>query len=118
MEFVPGYREANSPRFNGNNGHGSGHAPAATTDSVAKELTSLIETHVNGAGSTSASARFANSASGLNVLPETGDSPAVRNLQFAGFQSDAPACDSCGAITVRNGNCYLCHNCGASMGCS
>ncbi len=34
------------------------------------------------------------------------------------LQSDAPACDSCGAITVRNGNCYLCHNCGQSMGCS
>ena len=34
------------------------------------------------------------------------------------IQSDAPACDSCGAITVRNGNCYLCHNCGQSMGCS
>jgi ribonucleoside-diphosphate reductase alpha chain len=41
-----------------------------------------------------------------------------RNEQFAGFQVDAPACDNCGAITVRNGNCYLCHNCGASMGCS
>ena len=38
--------------------------------------------------------------------------------QFARFQSDAPACDNCGAITVRNGNCYLCHNCGNSMGCS
>ena len=38
--------------------------------------------------------------------------------QFAQFQVDAPACDSCGAITVRNGNCYLCHNCGNSMGCS
>lgn len=37
---------------------------------------------------------------------------------FASFQSDAPACDNCGAITVRNGNCYLCHNCGNSMGCS
>ena len=33
-------------------------------------------------------------------------------------QSDAPSCDNCGAITVRNGNCYLCHNCGNSMGCS
>ena len=38
--------------------------------------------------------------------------------QFASFQTDAPACDNCGAITVRNGNCYLCHNCGNSMGCS
>ncbi|MCY2973517.1 MAG: vitamin B12-dependent ribonucleotide reductase [Planctomycetota bacterium] len=44
--------------------------------------------------------------------------PQVRDEQFASFQSDAPACDSCGSITVRNGNCYLCHNCGNSLGCS
>ena len=43
---------------------------------------------------------------------------ATRSDQFASFQTDAPACDNCGAITVRNGNCYLCHNCGNSMGCS
>ena len=42
----------------------------------------------------------------------------ARTDQFASFQLDAPACDSCGAITVRNGNCYLCYNCGNSMGCS
>ncbi len=42
----------------------------------------------------------------------------VRSEQFASFQVDAPSCDNCGAITVRNGNCYLCHNCGNSMGCS
>ena len=41
-----------------------------------------------------------------------------RSDQFARFQVDAPACDNCGSITVRNGNCYLCHNCGNSMGCS
>lgn len=46
------------------------------------------------------------------------DGPQIRSQQFARFQSDAPACDACGAITVRNGNCYLCHNCGQSMGCS
>ncbi len=39
-------------------------------------------------------------------------------VQLAPFQSDAPSCDNCGAITVRSGNCYLCHNCGNSMGCS
>jgi ribonucleoside-diphosphate reductase alpha chain len=43
---------------------------------------------------------------------------ASRDDQFAAFQSDAPSCDNCGAITVRSGNCYLCYNCGASMGCS
>jgi ribonucleoside-diphosphate reductase alpha chain len=38
--------------------------------------------------------------------------------QYSDFQADAPLCDACGAITVRNGNCYLCYNCGKSMGCS
>ena len=46
------------------------------------------------------------------------DSVNVQSEQFAGFQADAPSCDNCGSITVRNGNCYLCHNCGNSMGCS
>jgi ribonucleoside-diphosphate reductase alpha chain len=47
-----------------------------------------------------------------------GELPHDRNQQFARFQSDAPSCDNCGSITVRNGNCYLCYNCGNSMGCS
>ena len=38
--------------------------------------------------------------------------------QFSHYQADAPACDVCGSITVRNGACYRCHNCGNSMGCS
>lgn len=38
--------------------------------------------------------------------------------QYGTFQSDAPLCDACGAISVRAGNCYLCYNCGKSMGCS
>jgi len=40
------------------------------------------------------------------------------NAQFAHFLEDAPACDICGSITVRNGTCYKCFNCGNSMGCS
>ncbi len=40
------------------------------------------------------------------------------NNQFEHFQDDAPACDICGSITVRNGTCYRCFNCGNSMGCS
>jgi len=51
------------------------------------------------------------------ILSKGGPTTA-RSEQFAEFQSDAPACDNCGAITVRTGNCYLCHNCGSSMGCS
>lgn len=36
----------------------------------------------------------------------------------ASMQGDAPACDVCGAITVRSGTCYKCLNCGNSKGCS
>ena len=42
----------------------------------------------------------------------------LANDGFSRFQIDAPSCDNCGSITVRSGNCYLCHNCGQSMGCS
>jgi len=55
---------------------------------------------------------------GLKMAVNPAASPADRQSQFAKFQIDAPACDNCGSITVRNGNCYLCHNCGNSMGCS
>lgn len=34
------------------------------------------------------------------------------------MMGDAPVCDGCGHITVRNGACYKCLNCGNSMGCS
>ena len=47
-----------------------------------------------------------------------GEPLAKYSSQFARFQTDAPGCDNCGSITVRNGNCYLCYNCGNSMGCS
>ncbi|MBG85030.1 MAG: ribonucleoside-diphosphate reductase, adenosylcobalamin-dependent [Phycisphaerae bacterium] len=36
----------------------------------------------------------------------------------ATLMGDAPPCDVCGSITVRNGTCYKCMNCGNSMGCS
>ena len=38
--------------------------------------------------------------------------------QLSAVQSDAPFCDVCGHITIRNGACYKCLNCGNSMGCS
>ena len=55
---------------------------------------------------------------GLKMVENPEASADDRQSQFAKFQIDAPACDNCGSITVRNGNCYLCHNCGNSMGCS
>ena len=37
---------------------------------------------------------------------------------LADKMGDAPLCDTCGHITVRNGSCYRCFNCGDSKGCS
>jgi ribonucleoside-diphosphate reductase alpha chain len=36
----------------------------------------------------------------------------------AHFMEDAPACTICGHLTVRNGSCFKCLNCGESHGCS
>lgn len=34
------------------------------------------------------------------------------------LQSDAPTCDTCGNVMVRNAACYKCLNCGSTSGCS
>ncbi len=34
------------------------------------------------------------------------------------MMGDAPFCNICGHVTVRNGVCYKCMNCGNTMGCS
>jgi ribonucleoside-diphosphate reductase alpha chain len=90
---------ASPPPANGN-GHSSG-ASANPASAVASALYSakLLE------------------RAGVMLKSDTAG-PNLRSEQFAQFQIDAPPCDNCGAITVRNGNCYLCHNCGNSMGCS
>jgi len=40
------------------------------------------------------------------------------NMASKNMQGDAPACNTCGHITIRSGTCYKCLNCGNSMGCS
>jgi ribonucleoside-diphosphate reductase alpha chain len=47
-----------------------------------------------------------------------GGNQSVMTEAMKNMQADAPACDVCGTITVRNGTCYKCLNCGNSMGCS
>jgi ribonucleoside-diphosphate reductase alpha chain len=53
------------------------------------------------------------------VVAEAADA-GTRALQSAlgEMMGDAPLCDVCGHITVRNGACYKCLNCGNSLGCS
>ncbi|OHB76886.1 MAG: ribonucleoside-diphosphate reductase, adenosylcobalamin-dependent, partial [Planctomycetes bacterium RBG_16_59_8] len=47
----------------------------------------------------------------------TGTSSAISD-HLSTMMGDAPFCNICGHITVRNGACYRCMNCGNSMGCS
>jgi len=44
------------------------------------------------------------------------DNPMKKQLEE--MVGDAPFCDNCGNITIRNGACFKCLNCGNSMGCS
>jgi ribonucleoside-diphosphate reductase alpha chain len=147
-EFIPGYREANRPAgHDGGGGEAvagedgeSESKPAATMASGLGDGQGKArgKAEVNGsrgrhpAGKSRAtSATWAGGGTkpaetsaalleraGLKMAVHPDASADDRQSQFAKFQIDAPACDNCGAITVRNGNCYLCHNCGNSMGCS
>ena len=44
--------------------------------------------------------------------------PSSAQILLSKMMGDAPMCDECGHMTVRNGSCYRCLNCGASLGCS
>ncbi len=135
--FLAGYKEAHSPKH-------EGMAPKAPTTEapVSSEVTAAVSTKLpaapvaaspvpaktnsllgasaNGIGNGHAT-NGAAAAYQLPLLPpdvSTSHHDGSRNEQFARFQSDAPACCNCGSITVRNGNCFLCYNCGQSLGCS
>jgi ribonucleoside-diphosphate reductase alpha chain len=148
MTFIPGYREANAPQRsepadaptseqnepvkedqewsksesgNGNDGRMrrlGGRAPAATGSGDPGRIDAGRRTTGNGEGG----ARRAPSAGTCEVT--TGEPSATvavaraLDASNAAMQSDAPACEVCGAIMVRNGTCYKCLNCGHSMGCS
>jgi len=136
MEFVPGYRVANAPRRSSDAGRVTGEAGGQIP---AKEKAGAS---VEGNGGRSGSEKAANgnedSPLGLRHRVVDGgvghgssgggsggaeerfgeNNAGVLATAMSQMQADAPACDVCGTITVRNGTCYRCMNCGNSMGCS
>jgi len=58
------------------------------------------------------------SASIADGAAMTSLTPVQAGLAGIGQNGDAPACQNCGAIMVRNGACYRCMNCGSTSGCS
>jgi ribonucleoside-diphosphate reductase alpha chain len=102
-QFIPGYREANSPNAG---------QPELPLKEDAEQEKKIVNKPVDDLEQTEEPpARPTASRASLTAVQQLN-----RTVQH--FMQDAPACDTCGAITVRNGACYKCLNCGNSMGCS
>jgi len=99
MQFIQGYREQHSPQL---------PAPEPASRPVAEP-----RAHVTKA---EAVVHIVERTTEIDVVARQRTSPLGDALAEA--QSDAPACDVCGNVTVRSGMCYKCLNCGNSLGCS
>ncbi len=133
MEFVDGYKEDNAPARptaapvavkEDTRWTGDGTATASDGVRPPSSITSDrgIDTTVKTDGPTeTVQEQFVMQATRVTDGDVSVEAVAVRtslSQSTATLQSDAPPCPDCGQITVRNGTCYRCHNCGASLGCS
>jgi ribonucleoside-diphosphate reductase alpha chain len=111
-QFVPGYREAHAPNRN------QPELPIpGILDEVKKKVNRPVpELAISEDDTTTLIANPLKSGNGNGLNP----SRHISNLSdtIAHFQLDAPMCPNCGHITVRNGACFKCLNCGESLGCS
>ncbi len=144
MKFVCGYYAANAPaRAPAVSADPTEADPMAAMDdapkvapapSVSEDLTDLADAappaeprHLgrgNGNGRHAASpashserSRRAVGSGGDRFTAFMATSMGVLSHQMATLMGDAPVC-TCGSLTVRNGSCYKCLNCGNSLGCS
>jgi ribonucleoside-diphosphate reductase alpha chain len=58
------------------------------------------------------------SSSHVPTLQDRGLYHAADAMRTMYDMGDAPSCNVCGAIMVRNGSCYRCMSCGSTSGCS
>jgi ribonucleoside-diphosphate reductase alpha chain len=139
-EFIPGYAEKNTPNRNNapeNKTTTTAKVLVEKTKDLAKKIAEVkavqakpvvkpVEIKVVDKAEKNRISEIADRAVATVGSVLKGDSDTQNetasmqqfNAQFEHFQDDAPACDICGSITVRNGTCYKCFNCGNSMGCS
>jgi len=92
-----------------------GDAPwDAAAPTIGERVPELSDVRVLGTANTKAASKTARPepARKVSQMMDAVNS-AAKNMQ-----SDAPACNVCGHITIRSGTCYKCLNCGNSMGCS
>ena len=120
MQFIPGYFEENSPRAQYLAQQAAAAAPAPAAEAPASRFNIPETSAWNSPARSPLSVReiapaAARVVAAANRTPDPHAAALSKALDSLG---DAPACDSCGTITVRSGTCYKCLNCGASMGCS
>jgi ribonucleoside-diphosphate reductase alpha chain len=115
-QFVPGYREANSP---------GGNQPELPMPGLIEELKKKVNRPVAElplAEETEILISYNKGQLGNGVRNGNGSTHGrtITSLSdaIAHFQADAPSCPNCGHVAVRNGACYKCLNCGESLGCS
>jgi ribonucleoside-diphosphate reductase alpha chain len=108
----------------GNNNHGNGKKPSNGDEAKSPETAPAKQAPMPPSERLAVRANRLITLVGSTSAPTEGELQAEAtimqqfNAQFEHFGDDAPACDICGSITVRNGTCYKCFNCGNSMGCS
>ncbi len=147
MKFVPGYHVANSGApghsvpaaakiagASDSSGHGNGNGGMNRSHEPIPEDLEHYETPAaalvpvrggNGNGNSNGSGHLSETSSAVATLAggrfsaSVSTAPAFGNVlsQQLALTTDAPVC-TCGSITVRNGSCYKCLNCGNSLGCS
>jgi ribonucleoside-diphosphate reductase alpha chain len=120
MQFVAGYREANAPQRE-SDGKGSGSSPTAAVSRIDAVIRGMPGMPSGAAMAMDIAGSMAGGSAGSGAAAQSvGAKPTMNALNdaLAEAQTDAPACDVCGNVTVRSGTCYKCLNCGNSMGCS
>ena len=117
-DLDPATRKSNG---NGNGNGDGGHEDHASEDGGGRDGKSIVDAPRRGTKpATETREASTRKAQVKQAAGDCADSVADTSLTTAmkEMQADAPACDVCGTITVRNGTCYKCLNCGNSMGCS
>jgi len=122
IQFIDGYREANSPGRN---------QPDLAIPGLLEEIKKKINRPVpdlplsDEDTSIILKAEASVSQPSLELSQNRGSTAAAHGRAIvtlsdsvAHFQQDAPSCPNCGHVAVRNGACYKCLNCGESLGCS
>ncbi len=104
----------------GNTGHDDWDLPASqeSDESNNKKGPELSDVRIVAKASNPQASRAAKAAAASSLGARSENGLDAINAAARSMQSDAPACNTCGHITIRSGTCYKCLNCGNSMGCS